>query len=58
MVENKNDLEERYLEICLDIVALLTKKDTKSTISINKIRERLRTHRDHIENKSPYKEST
>lgn len=58
MVENKNDLEDRYLEICLDIVVLLTEKDTKSTISINEIRERLRIHRDHIENKSPYRDLT
>ena len=56
-IKDNNDLEDRYLEICFDIVALLTKKAPKSTISIKEIRERLEIHRNHLENKNPYRES-
>lgn len=55
--ENNNDLEEEYLQICLDLVKLLTEKAPKSTVSIKKIREQLQIHRNHLECKSPYRES-
>jgi len=56
-IKDKNDLEDRYLQICLDLVDLLTDKPKKSTVSIKKIREQLQNHRNHLENNNPYRES-
>ena len=55
-IKENNDLEDRYLQICLDIIALLTKKAPKNTISIKEIRERLNNTRNLIENKNPYRD--